>query len=187
MNKRMKTAVALAVLAVGLFGFRMIASSQDETSIAIEGQVANLNIGDKAPELAFKDPDGKTRKLSDLKGKIVLIDFWASWCGPCRRENPTVVKVYDKYKDTQFKNAKGFEVFSVSLDKSKPSWIAAIKADGLSWDSHVSDLKYWNSAGAKIYNVNSIPATFLIDAEGVIIAKNLRGNALESTLSTLSK
>ena len=117
----------------------------------------------------------------------MLIYFWASWCGPCRRENPNVVKVYEKYKDTQFKNAKGFEVFSVSLDKAKPSWTTAIKQDGLSWENHVSDLKYWNSEGAKIYNVNSIPATFLIDAEGVIIAKNLRGNALESTLATLSK
>ncbi|MDR2979799.1 MAG: AhpC/TSA family protein [Bacteroidales bacterium] len=141
---------------------------------------ASTGIGAMAPELAFENPDGKIMKLSDLRGKYVLIDFWASWCGPCRRENPHVVQLYGKYKD------RGFEVYSVSLDRTKDAWIKAIEADRLTWPNHVSDLKYWSSEGAKKYGVSSIPATFLIDKEGRIIAKNLRGadlaNALEQVL-----
>lgn len=135
--------------------------------------------GSIAPELAFEGVDGKIRKLSDLRGKVVLVDFWASWCGPCRRENPHVVSMYAKYHD------KGFEVFSVSLDKNKQSWIDAIAKDNLSWPNHVSDLKYWSSEAAKIYGVNSIPSTFLLDKEGRIIAKNLRGEALTNALKQI--
>ena len=148
-------------------------------------QVATLKVGDKAPEIAQKDPSGEVRKLSDLKGNLVLIDFWASWCGPCRRENPNVVKTYNLYKDKLFKNGRGFEIFSVSLDQNKQSWEAAIQKDGLVWENHVSDLKYWRSEPARVYNVNAIPATFLVDGDGVIIAKNLRGSALEKTLKSL--
>lgn len=144
-------------------------------------QNAGLGVGDLAPDLVFPDPNGKTRKLSDLRGKVVLIDFWASWCRPCRMENPNVVKVYNNYKD------KGFEVFSVSLDQQKNSWTKAIKDDGLVWENHVSDLKYWHSEAASIYNVNAIPATFLIDEKGVIVAKNLRGQSLENALAKLLK
>lgn len=148
-------------------------------------QVATLKVGDKAPEIAQKDPTGKVRKLSELKGKLVLIDFWASWCGPCRRENPNVVRTYNTYNDKLFKNGRGFEIYSVSLDQNKQSWEAAIIKDGLIWDNHVSDLKYWRSEPARVYNVNAIPATFLVDGDGVIIAKNLRGSALEKTLKSL--
>lgn len=148
---------------------------------AITSPEISTAIGAMAPDLEFPNPDGKMLKLSDLRGKYVLLDFWAAWCGPCRKENPTVVKMYEKYKE------KGFEVFSVSLDRDKSSWVKAIEADKLSWPNHVSDLKYWQSEAAKKYGVNSIPATFLIDKEGRIIAKNIRGNQLINTLDQIFK
>lgn len=136
-------------------------------------------VGEKAPELEFRNPDGKLIKLSSLRGKVVLIDFWASWCRPCRVENPNVVRVYNKY------HAKGFEVFSVSLDKDKNAWVNGIKQDGLIWSYHVSDLLFWQSKAAAIYGVRSIPHTVLIDKDGTIIAKNLRGQALELALEQI--
>jgi peroxiredoxin len=139
----------------------------------------STDIGAMAPDLAFENPDGKIYKLSDLRGKVVLLDFWAAWCRPCRQENPNVVRTYQKYHE------KGFEVYSVSLDRDKASWVKAIEADGLVWPYHVSDLGFWNSKAAKIYGVSSIPATFLIDKDGRIVAKNLRGAALENALKEL--
>ena len=132
----------------------------------------------EAPEILMENPDGTPVALTSLRGKVVLLDFWASWCRPCRAENPNVVRMYNKYND------QGFEVFSVSLDKDKGRWVQAIEKDGLDW-THVSDLAWWNSAAAKTYNVHSIPATFLLDREGKIIAKNLRGPALEAKLSEI--
>lgn len=149
-----------------------------------------IKVGSLAPDIALPDPTGKIRKLSDLKGNIVLLDFWASWCRPCRMENPHVVQVYNKYKD------KGFTVFSVSLDginlqnrarmtpesiekalkEAKDNWVSAIKQDGLPWDNHVSDLQQWDAAPAQLYGVQSIPQTFLIDKEGKILAINPRTN-----------
>lgn len=144
-------------------------------------------VGTKAPELAFKNPDGKVIKLSSLKGKVVLIDFWASWCGPCRRENPNVVRVYEKYKNQKFTNGKGFTVFNYSLDKDMNKWKAAIEKDKLDWKYHVSDLKGWNAAGAAEYGVRSIPSNYLIDGQGNILAKNLRGEALDMALDKYLK
>lgn len=135
-----------------------------------------LQIGAIPPEIELPTPEGENLKLSDLRGKVVLVDFWASWCRPCRRENPNVVKVYNKYKD------QGFDILSVSLDRSRDPWLQAIKADQMSWN-HVSDLKFWQSEAAKAYRVSSIPATFLLDKDGKIIAKNLRGPALEAKVA----
>lgn len=135
-------------------------------------------VGQMAPEISLPNPEGEVKKLSDLRGKVVMIDFWAAWCGPCRRENPNVVKVYEKYKD------KGFEVYGVSLDRKKEDWVKAIEKDNLSW-TQVSDLNYFNSEAAKAYNVDAIPATVLLDKEGRIIARNLRGQALEDKLAEI--
>lgn len=132
--------------------------------------------GMDAPEIAMADREGQIRRLSDLRGKVVLIDFWASWCRPCRAENPNVVRLYHQYKD------KGFEIFSVSLDNSRDKWLQAIEADGLVWDNHVSDLRGWSSSGGKTYGISSIPATVLVDRDGKILARNLRGAQLEQVL-----
>jgi peroxiredoxin len=135
--------------------------------------------GMEAPEIEMNDPDGNTRRLSDLRGNVVLLDFWASWCGPCRRENPNVVRLYERYHD------QGFEIFSVSLDKTRDAWVRAISDDHLSWPNHVSDLNGWTSSGGKTYGVTSVPNTVLIDREGKVVARNLRGSDLERALEKL--
>lgn len=143
-------------------------------------RLKGVDVGTEAPEIAMKTPKDSTLALSSLRGKYVLIDFWASWCGPCRKENPNVVRMYYKFKD------KNFDIFSVSLDQDKAPWIQAIEKDGLVWN-HVSDLQHWNSAAAAAYGVQGIPATFLLDKEGKVIAKNLRGEELERKLEEILK
>ena len=168
---------------------------------AAQARAAELiQVGQPAPDIALPNPDGKEMKLSDLKGKIVLLDFWASWCGPCRRENPNVVDVYNRYKD------EGFTVYSVSLDgfddnaraqlaqsgdletqleAQKNRWTGAIAADKLTWPYHVSDLKKWATLPAQTYGVRGIPKTFLIDRDGNIASVNARGPMLEQELKQL--
>ncbi len=140
------------------------------------GQIA---VGQMAPEIAFPNPNGEIIKLSSLRGKLVLLDFWASWCRPCRMENPNVVRMYNKYKD------KGFDIYSFSLDQDPARWKNAIQQDGLVWPNHASDLKGWNTATIPLYGFKGIPFTVLIDKDGKILETNLRGPALENKLKSL--
>lgn len=139
---------------------------------------ASFITGNEAPDFTMDDPDGNPVSLSSFKGKVLLVDFWASWCGPCRRENPNVVRLYNKYHE------KGFDILGVSLDRGRDPWLKAIDTDGLVWH-HVSDLKGWSNSAAQLYGVSSIPHTVLLDKEGRIIARNLRGETLEAKLREL--
>ena len=139
-----------------------------------------IDIGYYAPNFTAPNPDGQMKSLNDMLGKVTLLEFWASWCGPCRRENPNLVKIYKKYKDL------GFNIVGVSLDKSMPQWTKAIEDDYLTWD-HLSNLKFWQDPIARLYKVRAIPASFILDEKGLIVSKNLRGYQLEAKISELIK
>jgi thiol-disulfide isomerase/thioredoxin len=150
------------------------------SQIRMQVKQQSVKVGVVPPDITMQSPDGKTYSLSQLKGKVVLLDFWASWCGPCRRTNPELVRIYNKFKD------QNFTVFSVSLDRNAQSWRQAIFKDNLTWEYHVSDLQYWNSTAAKLYNVTSIPRTFLINKDGTVAAMNLMpGAQLEQAIQKL--
>lgn len=141
---------------------------------------ARLEIGEVAPEIALPSPSGDTILLSSLRGKVVLLDFWASWCAPCRYENPNLVKIHNKYKD------KGFEIYQVSLDRTRSAWLKGIEDDELDW-THVSDLQYWNSIVILVYNIQGIPMNYLLDRDGKIMAHSLRGAQLDNKLKEIFK
>ncbi|TZF86224.1 AhpC/TSA family protein (plasmid) [Pedobacter sp. BS3] len=169
------------VQADSLFGTLSNNIRQMPTAAVIKkkiGEEKKFSVGAVAPDFSLPDTTSTPVKLSSLRGKYVLLDFWASWCGPCRQENPTVVEAYNKYK------SKGFTVLGVSLDRDRKNWLQAIKDDHLTW-THISDLKFWNSEAARLYNVTSIPHNFLLSPEGKIIAKNLRGQELLDKLGKL--
>ncbi len=173
----------LRIFAILLGVFSLMSVSTE----AKDNVKTGLEIGNKAPDIKLKSPNGEIIALSSLKGKMVLIDFWASWCGPCRRENPNVVKAYESFKDKNFENGKGFTIYSVSLDKTKDRWVKAIKDDELLWSNHVSDLLGWSSKAAEVYGVRGIPDNFLIDGDGIIVAKRLRGPYLGAALKQFAK
>lgn len=159
------------------------------TTHAQQYENTKIQVGEKAPELAFKNPEGKVIKLSEInKKRIILLDFWASWCGPCRRSNPALVEMYKRYSSKEFKNAKkGFDVVSVSLDQEKEPWVKAIANDSLFWPNHMSDLGGWYSKPAQVYGVSFIPQAFLLGPDGTVLGKYNTSEQAEADIQKLLK
>ena len=167
------TALSIFLILMTLTGFRTL--SQE------------LKKGDQAPEIQQQLVSGKEFKLSDLRGQLVLIDFWAAWCKPCRKANPEIVELYKEYKNEEFENGTGLEIVSISLDFKREMWTSAIEQDNLTWPYHLGGESGWKNPAVKKYNVSSIPTSFLVDGDGMIIGANLRGDELEKILRKYRK
>ena len=173
-----KPASKLILIAADKMGKELPNSLYTKNLVSLAANIGPTVEGAIAPEISLKTPEGEILALSSLRGKVVLIDFWASWCGPCRKENPNVKKIYEKYKD------QGFEIYAVSLDNNEAQWKGAIAKDGLAW-KHVSELLGWKGAVSRAYGVGSIPQTFLLDKEGRIVKTGFRSHELESLIQPL--
>jgi thiol-disulfide isomerase/thioredoxin len=145
-------------------------------------QIKGIYVGQISPDVKMLNPEGKELSLSSFKGKYVILDFWASWCGPCRRANPKLVQIYTTYKDKKFANGKGLTVFSVSLDKNKADWLNAITNDKLIWVNHVCDFRIWNSKPVLDFRIDGVPTTLLLDGDGVILARSYYIEDIERVL-----
>jgi len=175
-----KPASKLILIAADKMGKELPNSLYTKNLVSLAANIGPTVEGAIAPEISLKTPEGEILALSSLRGKVVLIDFWASWCGPCRKENPNVKKIYEKYKD------QGFEIYAVSLDNNAAQWKGAIAKDGLAW-KHVSELLGWKGTVSRAYGVGSIPQTFLLDKEGRIVKTGFRSHELESLIQPLLK
>jgi thiol-disulfide isomerase/thioredoxin len=187
----MKRLLFIAIIGFVLTACNSNKSTNTTTAYVVPEEILTIPEGAKpglrAPEITLPDVNGDKKSLSELHGKVVLIDFWASWCNPCRKENPFLVKTYEQYKEASFENGEGFEIFSVSLDRDEDAWKKAITDDKLTWDYMLGDMKAARTQAAVDYGIQVIPTNFLLDRNGVIIATNLRGEALEVKLESLLK
>ncbi|MDF1572277.1 MAG: TlpA disulfide reductase family protein [Bacteroidales bacterium] len=181
--------ISLTIIFLASCGNKPSGTTAEETAYTMPPEIEALRVGTtlglRAPEIEMPNLEGETMQLSSLRGKLVLIDFWASWCNPCRLENPHLVKVYDEFNDASFTKGEGFEIFSVSLDRNEEAWRKAVMQDRLDWPYQLGTMEGARTQAAQDYGIQMIPSNFLLDQHGVIIATNLRGDALNEKLNSL--